>query len=120
AINKNIIELNAKDVSTIISSNPTIVPAWNIVPTPASSDPTSVITTPVITATNIASEIDPGSRNFMYSIYGYSSTTSSAVCCKSRGDTSGWFNASVTSVILSSNVELMKLSLLSTISAIRG
>src|SRR5208282_171435 len=50
----------------------------------------------------------------------YSSTTSSAVCCNSRGDTSGWFNASVKLVISSSSVELMKLSLLSTSSAIRG
>src|SRR6202045_2722634 len=160
---KNIIVLNATEVSTIITNRPPIVPGLNIVPTPDASDPTTVITTPVITAliapapfspntsydfvigvtrypswtpralssiynipppiitdTNIASVIDPGSRYFMYSIYGYSSTTSSAVCCNSRGDTSGWFNAFVTSVIFSSNVELMKLSLLSTISAIRG
>ena len=34
---------------------------------------------PIITDTNIASVIDPGSRYFMYSIYGYSSTTSRAV-----------------------------------------
>src|SRR5580700_11502493 len=132
AINKNIIELNASEVSTIITNNPNMVAGLNIVPTPDASDPTTVITTPVITAliapapfspntssdfvigvtrypswtpralssiynipppiitdTNIASVIDPGSRYFMYSIYGYSSTTSSAVCCNSRGETSG-------------------------------
>src|SRR5208282_982259 len=148
--------LNATDVRVIITSSPSIVPGLNIVPTPDSSDPITVITTPVITAliapapfspntnsplvigvtrypsctpralssiysipppiitdTNIASEIDPGSRNFMYSIYGYSSTTSRAVCCNNRGDTSGWFNASVTELISSSSVELMKWSLLS-------
>src|ERR1035437_3828760 len=36
---------------------------------------------PIMADTNMASAIDPGSRYFIYSMYGYNSTTSSAVCC---------------------------------------
>src|SRR6266568_1565459 len=49
-ISRNIIVLNATEVSRIISISPSMVPGWKIVPTPASSDPMAVMTIPVITA----------------------------------------------------------------------
>src|SRR5579859_7852708 len=75
---------------------------------------------PIMTETNIANAIEPGSKYFMYSIYGYSSTIWSTVCCNIRGWIVGLFSEVTMSDISLSIVEVMKLSLLSTIRPIFG
>ena len=62
-ISKNIMVLNASEVSTIITSNPTIVCRLKIVPTPASSDPITQEITPVITALIAPARFNPNTSS---------------------------------------------------------
>ena len=77
---RNIMQLNAVAVATIIASNPSIVNGLKIDPTPAISDPMIVMTTPVSTPLIAPAPFNPNTNSdFVIGVTKYPSCTPRAL-----------------------------------------